>query len=114
MVAKFGVDNGIVFLPGLKDFVKGIERKSSEKVANQKQTKVLCCPCSDSVEQANADIGAAVAGLSVYCLSLSGFPPAAGFCWAGVAALYFAENDRINSTEFWFACMQSHYGICVY
>jgi hypothetical protein len=116
-IAKFGMSQGIYFLPGLKEKVKSMEEKtraSLQSDRNARTTLVDCCPCSARVEAANADLAVAIGGLSIYCLSLSSFPPAAAFCWAGAAAFYLYENERINSTEYWCDCMIEYYGGCVY
>jgi hypothetical protein len=111
------MSRGIYFLPGLKEKVKSMEVKSLASLQNDRNartTLVDCCPCSARVEQANADLAVAVAGLSIVCLGLSEFPPAAAFCWAGVAAFYLSQNSYINSTEYWCDCMFEYYGVCVY
>jgi hypothetical protein len=115
-VAKFGIRQGIYFIPGLKKKVKDMEQKTLTLLQSSKDanTTMVCCICSDMVDQANADLAASVAVLSVYCLGLSEFPPAAAFCWAGVAAYYLSQNAYINSTEYWCDCMITHYGGCVY
>lgn len=115
-IVKFGMSQEIYFLPGLKEKVKKMEEMALASLGNNNtaRTNTICCPCSDMVDQANADLAAAVAGLSLYCLSLSSFPPAAAFCWAGVAALFLSQNASINSVEYWCDCMIANYGVCVY
>ncbi len=115
-VIKFGMDQGIYFLPGLKGKVKKMEEKSLALMQSKRDatTNFAVGDCADMVDQANADLGWAVASLSIMCLNFSGFPPAAAFCWASVLALFWSENYRINSIEYWCACMFATYGVCVY
>jgi len=115
-IAKFGISQGIYFLPGLKKKVKDMELKTLALLQSGKDanTTMACCVCSDMVDQANAALAGSVAVLSVYCLGFSEFPPAAAFCWAGVAAYYLSQNSYINSTEYWCDCMITNYGGCVY
>jgi uncharacterized protein YozE (UPF0346 family) len=112
-IAKFGMDRGIYFLPGLKEKVKKMEEKTLAFIQN-KGNSTLCCVCSDRVELANADLAQSVEENAATCFALSEFPPAALFCWAALTAYFLEENQYINSTEYWCNCMYENYGYCVY
>ena len=116
-IIKLGMVKGIYFLPGFKEKVRNMEEKALALVQNKRgttTTSVICCQCSDRVDQANIDLALEVAGLSRFCLGLSEAPIVAAICWAGVLAFYLVEDNRINSIEYWCDCMIENYGICVY
>ncbi len=111
-IAKFGVNKGIYFLPGLKEKVRLMEEKSAG--ASQGKANVAGTTCSDQVENDNAELAETVAALNLNCLVYAEFPIVAAICFAGVEALYLEENSRINSNEYWCDCMIANYGTCVY
>jgi hypothetical protein len=117
-VAKFATAQEIHFLPGLKEKVKRMEEMSRAAALQTGRgagtNEVPCCVCSDAVEEAEEELVLAIASLSVTCLYMSEFPPAALACWVMVGAVYLSQNSYINSVEFWCDCMIEHYGVCVY
>ncbi len=115
-VIKFGMDRGIYFLKGLKEKVRNMEEKSLAMMQNNKGNMNVPSigSCTSAVDAANTELGYEVGMIALTCVHMSEFPPAAAFCWAGLAAYYYFENNRINSTGFWCDCMISNYGYCVY
>lgn len=115
-IAKFGMNQGIYFLPGLKEKVKNMEEKSFAmmQINNGNRGTFMAPSCADQVDAANAELASSVASMSGFCLLLSEFPPAAAICWAGVTAYFLSENARINSIEYWCDCMIANYGYCAY
>jgi hypothetical protein len=113
-IAKFGVNEGIYFMPGLKERVKLMEEKAIALLHGKDNVAAPCCVCSDQVDAANAQLAESVAQMTITCLAFAEVPVAAALCYAGVTAFYLEENSRINSTEYWCDCMIANYGVCVY